>query len=872
VSAADVRAAVETAFRDYTTAGVPGSGAHEPQKAEIREALGRLLQITLEAISVGFASYATIGARDADTAGPAGKIGYVYRNGGSATDGANGFYQWTGGAWEAAGWLNSLIESEVDSYLGGAKYAPRIVPTYGAQTLIPLAERFLGMRVYVEEAGLWFEYEPDDYDPENPPPGNVGYKLAREFANNRALFLKPPIVDGDRLYFPPFYMLSYGQVGYGTLYDGGSAGLLSAQVAPTLTPRRHVFDRDLYDAAYAENIADGMSADDARHAASRSALTYYEGNTTLFDTQRKVILAITRDGQLVDARGYTFIGDAPGGAVPNQFSWGRQMDDAPYIIPGATVEDIPDADLIAMGFTRGVRSEAGVPFFNVGDYRDAPIKAGDYVVARFFLYAEADGQFGIPNVGLFTNNEYAIQTPPLFMTVVREINPRVREYWCATRAPADGNGKWVAGSNLSGVASRVWLTGLQFYSGTKPGFWISSRDFPDPVDLTPVMGDELFVVSDRPAPFFPGNSLLRRNGKGKAELTVTPAILAPSPPYQDGGAVSDLFWLDPAQVGGRSLVMTLRGDDNPNVLYERTVPVSARMVPLSAPIDINILALGDSLTAANEKLVADLKLLLPTWNINPHFFGTLDISGVGDKGEGRPGWSLLNYFGLWPNLGDDPANPVYDNVLGAGTVATAAYLDPAIDRMRTNPFLNNGTSGSACPVIPGSLPKFGGGTGSGFRFDLANYRDRFALPTIDVVLVNLFSNDTSKSTGVDDVVTYTPYLLAEIRRAFPLAKILDWADASTFINGTEIMHTRLRQALQGVISAVRAKRTAGDANMHFVSAFMHRTIRGGFTRTEGTTDAATQVTKARIADNVHGRYPANSQMHEAVAAAIANLV
>lgn len=100
--------ALAQAFRDYNTAGVPSSGAHEPDKFEIRSALKQLgLEVSAGTLDVEV--YATIAARNADTAQAAGTLGYVYRNNGSASDPANGFYQWTGSTWEAAAWIMSVI-------------------------------------------------------------------------------------------------------------------------------------------------------------------------------------------------------------------------------------------------------------------------------------------------------------------------------------------------------------------------------------------------------------------------------------------------------------------------------------------------------------------------------------------------------------------------------------------------------------------------------------------------------------------------------------------------------------------------------------------------------------------------------------------
>ena len=59
MSASEVRAAVELAFRDFRIDGVASSGRHEPVKSEIRFALGRLLESVLSSIGAGIVRYRT---------------------------------------------------------------------------------------------------------------------------------------------------------------------------------------------------------------------------------------------------------------------------------------------------------------------------------------------------------------------------------------------------------------------------------------------------------------------------------------------------------------------------------------------------------------------------------------------------------------------------------------------------------------------------------------------------------------------------------------------------------------------------------------------------------------------------------------------
>lgn len=117
MSAALIRQKVETAFRDYETAGVPSSGDHEPVKSEIRYALGELLETTLGAIGSGIERFATKAELDAAVAFDDGQLAYVYDNNGDPADALNGVYQWDdGGAqWVIADWYLAAVDAAIDA-------------------------------------------------------------------------------------------------------------------------------------------------------------------------------------------------------------------------------------------------------------------------------------------------------------------------------------------------------------------------------------------------------------------------------------------------------------------------------------------------------------------------------------------------------------------------------------------------------------------------------------------------------------------------------------------------------------------------------------------------------------------------------------
>lgn len=115
-------------YRDYVTAGVPATGEHWPVKPDIR-ALGGLIDDLLGAAQVGYTTVANVAARDTFYATPSNqsKLVYVNNNNGSATDPANGVYEYVSGAPRIAqafyGALVSIVQPIADAAQTSAEFA-----------------------------------------------------------------------------------------------------------------------------------------------------------------------------------------------------------------------------------------------------------------------------------------------------------------------------------------------------------------------------------------------------------------------------------------------------------------------------------------------------------------------------------------------------------------------------------------------------------------------------------------------------------------------------------------------------------------------------------------------------------------------------
>ncbi|WP_454798599.1 sialidase family protein [Novosphingobium lindaniclasticum] len=95
----DITERWNSAWRDFATDGIPATGENDPNKAEIRP-IGYLIERAINAAQAGLTTVSNIAARDAFYAVPANqaKLVYVNNNNGSATDPANGVYEYAGGS------------------------------------------------------------------------------------------------------------------------------------------------------------------------------------------------------------------------------------------------------------------------------------------------------------------------------------------------------------------------------------------------------------------------------------------------------------------------------------------------------------------------------------------------------------------------------------------------------------------------------------------------------------------------------------------------------------------------------------------------------------------------------------------------------
>lgn len=122
-------------YRDYETAGVPGSGEHEPVKSEIR-GLGAIIENALGTVGLADVdvSKTTRALLYADLAWPADSVGLVYAD---ATDAYNDLYVKSGapggGAWTNTGVIHGIISGLAASQVA-AQVVTQVDPKVAAAT------------------------------------------------------------------------------------------------------------------------------------------------------------------------------------------------------------------------------------------------------------------------------------------------------------------------------------------------------------------------------------------------------------------------------------------------------------------------------------------------------------------------------------------------------------------------------------------------------------------------------------------------------------------------------------------------------------------------------------------------------------------
>ncbi|MGX9965550.1 hypothetical protein ACVFYP_19645 [Roseomonas sp. F4] len=378
-------------------------------------------------------------------------------------------------------------------------------------------------------------------------------------------------------------------------------------------------------------------------------------------------------------------------------------------------------------------------------------------------------------------------------------------------------------------------------------------------DLSPIYGSQLFGVSGQVLPLYIANLAVDRGDGGEAICTISSQPDFPAAPLVVTGTEQLAIPVD--RLGASAeLVIRRRG----SMARQRiALSVSKRQVPIVGTSSPRILILGDSIS--NRAGAAHIDQHLTAWGFTPQWLGTIRGTGFdqadtlnedGPLGECREGWAAYgDYLYAVPEEAD------VNRVIAAGQEATYLGLSKT-SRRRSQIFIRPAESGDDPSTIY-----------NGYVFDFGFYLSRFAIPTPDIVIINLWVNDVTEAgaAGAGQVYIGLSRMIDSIRQAAPLANILLWYSAIPRSADADTAWTEAyRAGQQAVVRVVRHRRVT-DPRVHLVSAGAHMSQEAGWTSSYGTANADTGIQSATITDYRHPVTLSRRQQFEAVAAAVACL-
>ena len=150
---------------------------------------------------------------------------------------------------------------------------------------------------------------------------------------------------------------------------------------------------------------------------------------------------------------------------------------ADYTYNNNAVEvDITDADLNALGITKGFQSDNGTARYFAGEYwPDNTRLDHQRCFIRFYVIADGNGDFGTPrSYSHLIDNSYDLNNAVL----ERELSPTVRSYVVQFKFEAGQQLRWSVGNELAGTV----VAGVQIGWG-HDCFYVSRSDFPGAGDI-----------------------------------------------------------------------------------------------------------------------------------------------------------------------------------------------------------------------------------------------------------------------------------------------------------------------------------------------------------------------------------------------------
>ncbi|MGW8202968.1 hypothetical protein ACWGM0_10525 [Sphingomonas bisphenolicum] len=390
---------------------------------------------------------------------------------------------------------------------------------------------------------------------------------------------------------------------------------------------------------------------------------------------------------------------------------------------------------------------------------------------------------------------------------------------------------------------------------------------PTPTDVLPMIGGQLFLTSDRSLPVYVENIRMSRSDDRLARVTIDSRTGPPAKSFC-GSSVDGVIELDPSHMGS-SATLTVRDLNGRSQRLIKTLAVLVKAVPLTVAKTVKLMLHGDSIS--NRQMAQFIKAYLESWGFTVIFVGTINGSAsstdaqneAGPLGEAKEGWAFSDVLGYDMTDGDVPYGP-----LPVGQEAAYMALSKA-EKNKWNPYL--------CPVADSSaatpIVTIGG---QQYRYDLSFFEQRFApfgFVRPDIVPLNFGMNDRNEQGAVkalEQVKQGYGYILDEIRRAWPATQVIVWASAMPVdLTGDAAWQGSWAPIINAIIAIVKARRDAGDTNIHLCSAWAHQSAEVGWSLNAGVTDSVTGIRTTTISDIIHPFGIAREQQPLALASAIA---
>lgn len=643
----------------------------------------------------------------------------------------------------------------------------------------------------------------------------------------------PVIQDGTSLYFPEFYYWGRFSRAF-TLFEPASDELYFDAVTistSTTSPSTYYVDG-------ATLAAGGTMEASLKTATAGAAFKAGYG-------RGHVKLGMSLNGIVTLEPGLMLAGDNVGGSVGNMFpySTGDHPEDSRVRLFNDTAPvAISSTYLNALGIVEGWHDPDDLtnrPYVGM-DFAETP-RAGQVAFFRFYLQADATGQFGTtPNIFIYYPSGYTIVVPRLVKEIEGETYA-LREYVAWVRIARDDYTYFIAGANTQALIgpdlAKVKVAGLQYHASDTPAWWIDRNDYPVPAtnadggidyDLSPLFTDTIYLFPDAPVTIHVPMLFANRQA-----ATVTRASFL-SGRMSDSG--NDAISIDPARCGSTGVLTVMRDDVASNARINMPVAISIAAPAAQTP---KLLCHGDSIS--NRMTLKHVDDRLTALGVTVDWIGTFGASADpadrwDDSGplcearEGRAFTDLVN------SVDDGEATP-----LPVGQEAVYIALTKS-QKLAYNPFLRAENVGVDDPAI----------VRNGYVFDPAFYLSRFSLDDPTHVLIMLGENDALEWGIAADVGTRIADALSIIipqwQAAVPGVKIgFGMSGSPVGPKGDVLWTARKPAAIRAIVEAVN---TLDDPDVTVFPSWTYVNPDSGWA-TDGTLDPETGEIVGDITDNVH---------------------